>query len=136
MVSEEGIEVAPGYDLLSTAVYATPAIAPERTTWTHVALALPPPGAKYFGEMTRQVMMDTGAALGLRRDTVVRELGRLVTRISAAADALYVEIEGENEALPESAKPHLAGELRILRAIQHIVIHEMAGRLKGADQHA
>lgn len=130
MVSEEGIEIAPGYDLLSTAVYATPAIAPESATWPQVALALPLPGAAHFGEVTRQVMLDTGAALGLRKETVVRELDRLVTRISPAADALYAEIEAENAALPESAKPYLAGELRVLLAIRHIVIHEMAGRLR------
>jgi serine/threonine-protein kinase HipA len=130
LVSGDGIEIAPGYDLLSTAVYATRALANERATWPQVELALALPGAVYFGNLTRKVLQEAGATLGLPKPTVTRELDRLVTHIGAAADSVYREIEAENARLPPEAIPFLAGEMRVLRAVCHIVIKDMVMLLK------
>ena len=57
-----------------------------------------------------------------------------VTRIVPAADVLYKDIEKENGALPNNAKPVFSGELRLLRTIQHIIIQEMANKLQPATE--
>lgn len=133
MVSAEGIEISPGYDLLSTAVYRTQAMAANHAyaTWPHVELALPLHGATQFADISRQVMVDTGKELGLGEDTVVRELDKMVTRIVPAADTLYAEIEKENIelTLPDSAKLAFAGELRLLRTVRYIIIQDMVEKL-------
>lgn len=129
MVSASGIDIAPAYDLLSTAAYATPALATERATWPHVELALALPGASHFDAVSAQVLRDAGKALGLAPDTATREMTRMLTRIEPAADAVYAQIAQENEALSEAAKPALAGELHVLRTIRHVVIADMVRRL-------
>ncbi|RXZ36811.1 type II toxin-antitoxin system HipA family toxin [Oxalobacteraceae bacterium CAVE-383] len=132
MVSEEGIEISPVYDLLSTEVYWTKAIANERERWPTVELALQLPGARYFGDVSRQAVIDAGLALGLSQDTTIRELDRMVSRIVPAADALYASIEKENAAFPDHLKSTFAQELHVLRAIRFIVIHDMVGKLQSA----
>jgi serine/threonine-protein kinase HipA len=130
MVSDEGIEISPGYDLLSTAAYSTRALNFERATWPNVDLALPLSDAKRFGDVTRQVMLNTGLKLGLRKETVTRELDQLVNRIRPTADELCAEIQRENEAYPTQVKAAFANELRVLRTIRHIIIEEMATKLQ------
>jgi len=49
MVSSEGIELAPAYDLLSTGTYHTRALANERANWPATELAIALPGATTFG---------------------------------------------------------------------------------------
>lgn len=134
MVSEEGIDISPGYDLISTAVYSTAAVAgdPGRATWPRVELALPLPGATHFDAISRRVLLDAGAALGLARATATRELDRLVARIVPAADKLIAQIAAENRSLPDAARPFLGGEIRLLRALNHIIIREMAARMRDA----
>jgi serine/threonine-protein kinase HipA len=134
MVSEEGIDISPGYDLISTAVYSTADVAgdPARAAWPRVELALPLPGAAHFSEISRRTLLEAGAALGLAQATVARELDRLVTRIIPAAGKLLEQIEAENRSLPEAARPFLAGEMRLLRALTHIVIREMAAKMRDA----
>lgn len=68
MVPGEGIEIAPCYDLLSTAVYSTRALADSRATWPAVEMALPVPDAPTFGAVTRAAMLEAGRRLGLKED--------------------------------------------------------------------
>lgn len=64
--------------------------------------------------------------------TVVRLLDSLKNKIAGEAQALYAQVERENAELiaqrPELAAT-LAGELRCLRTIQHVVIAEQVARL-------
>lgn len=129
LVSDTGIEIAPTYDLLSTAVYATRAIANEGERWPNVELALPLPGATHFADVTRQVLQEAGRTLGLAPATVMREMDRLITQIGAAADKIYETIEAENQTLPEQAKRFFPMEGRVLRSIRYIVIEEMRRKL-------
>jgi serine/threonine-protein kinase HipA len=130
MVSAEGIGISPGYDLLSTAVYTTTAFAQDRASWPDTTLALPLPGAKTYSALTRPAVLDAGRMLGLTEATARRELDRMVQGIVPEADKLIAAIGAENAALPEAVRAALGGEMRVLRAIRHIIIQEMVSKLK------
>ena len=130
MVSADGIGISPGYDLLSTAVYTTTAFAHERATWPHTALALPLPGARTYSEMTRAELIDAGRTLGLKEATARRELDRMVQGLIMEANKLIDAIAAENAQLPAAVRPALGGEMRVLRAIRHIIIEEMVKKLE------
>lgn len=130
MVSADGIGISPGYDLLSTAVYTTTAFAQGRATWPDTALALPLPGARTYSEITRLAVLEAGHILGLNQATARRELDRMVRGFIAEADKLIAAIAAENAQLPNAVRPALGGEMRVLRAIRHVVIEEMVKKLK------
>ena len=130
MVSADGVGISPGYDLLSTAVYATKAIALERATWPHTSLALRFPDAQNFSEVTRLTLQNAGKALGLSEDTVTRELDRMLENIIPAADQIIATIQAENSLLPDAVRPYLAGEMRVLQTIRHLILAEMVQKLK------
>jgi serine/threonine-protein kinase HipA len=129
MVDASGIELAPAYDLLSTAVYLTPAYS-EQPTWPHVELALPLPDAPQLGAVERQHVLAAAAQLGVPPFVATRELDRLVQAVPAAAQDLVAAIERDNAKLPAVVRPALGGELRLLRTIQHVVIADVAERLR------
>lgn len=131
LVSHEGIQLAPFYDLLSIASYDTPAF--NRQGWPkQTQLAWPVLGVSYFSDIDRDLLLSAGASLGLAKATAIRQLDDLLRRILAEAQALYGEIEIENAALLQ-AQPDLAatlaGETRALRAILHTVIKDMVRQL-------
>ena len=131
MVSQEGVQLAPFYDLLSVAVYDAPAF--DKEGWpTNTRLAWPILGAQRFTDINRELLLEAGAALNLAKGTAKRLLENLISRIVPMAEALVAKIEAENAQLI-AVRPELsatfAGETRCLRAIHHVVIKEMAGRL-------
>jgi serine/threonine-protein kinase HipA len=128
LVSAEGIELAPAYDLLSTAVYETRAFN-EQPRWPDVELALPLPGARHFGEVTRARVMEAADALGVPSAIAGRELSRFVGKAASEARGLIDRIEFENDSVTETARVHLAGEMRLVRAIETVVIAEAMARL-------
>jgi hypothetical protein len=54
----------------------------------------------------------------------------MVPGIVPEADKLIAAIAAENAQLPESVRPALGAEMRVLRAIRHIIIEEMVKKLK------
>lgn len=131
LVSHEGVQLAPFYDLLSIASYDTPAF--ERQGWpTQTQLAWPILGVSHFADINRDLLLNAGAGLGLARATAIRQLNDLLRRIRAEAEGLYAEIEAENATLlqtrPDLAAT-LAGEARALRTILHAVIKDMVRQL-------
>jgi serine/threonine-protein kinase HipA len=104
MVSAEGIEMSPAYDLLSTT----------------------------FGEVTRESVLRAGEALGLARRICERELNRLVLALPSALDRLARDIAIENAQYSESVRPFLAGEIRLIDTIRHLVVPEMVRRVARA----
>ena len=128
LVSAEGAELAPSYDLVATAAYATKAFA-EQPSWPGLELALPLPGAKRFGEVSRDNVQQAAEAMGVPKAIADREMTKLVTRAAAASPAILQQIEVENTRLPEGAKAHLAGELRMVRAIVNVVMADMLRQL-------
>lgn len=135
-VDHEGINLAPAYDLLSTAVYATVALAQHTPTWPRVELGVSLLGVHYFDDVTRDKLLDAGTALGLKSDTVLRELAAMEKRLPVAADALLEDITKKFEGLinanpdPDAVRALQAGEVRLLRAIRSIVIRDMLARIK------
>ena len=132
LVSRAGIQLAPFYDLICTAVYDTPAFGQSR--WpAATSMAWPLQGRVRIAEIDRQCLLEAGEAMRIKPATVVRLLDSLKDKIASEAQALYVQVERENAELlaqrPELAAT-LAGELRCLRTIQHVVIAEQVARLK------
>ncbi|MGA8032407.1 MAG: HipA domain-containing protein [Casimicrobiaceae bacterium] len=131
LVTSRGLALAPGYDLLSVAVYDTPAF--DKRGWPATPLAWPLRGKATFDELTREDLLEAGEALGLSREVATRLLDVQVTRIEGEAKALLREVEAENEHTLH-ARPELAatfsGELRCLRAIVALVIRDMVARLE------
>lgn len=128
-VGAQGIDLAPHYDLLSTAAYHTAAMAGDAANWPYPPLAIALGNATSFHTATRQALVDAGQELGLGRAQITRELDALVTRLPAAAQALLTDIERSNASLPPATRETTGGELRLLRTIVHVVIAQMAGKL-------
>lgn len=132
LVSEEGISVAPAYDLLSTAVYDTKVIADTTARWPDTALALTIGTATRFSDIRRSHLLEAGQTLGLAKATVVREITRMLKAFPVKADHLIDAIQAnfENEyANPETARRHFAGELRLLLAIRKVIVADMCRQL-------
>jgi serine/threonine-protein kinase HipA len=138
LVSEEGISVAPAYDLLSTAVYDTKTIATTvdaTARWPDTQLSLTIGTATRFADIRRHHLLDAGQTLGLAKATVEREIERMLKSLPAKADILSeavesgFEKEGTHSPDIETARQHFAGELRVLRAIRKIVVAEMCRQL-------
>ena len=132
MVSHEGVQLAPFYDLLSVASYDSPAF--DKVAWPAATqLAWPILDVRRFSEITRNLMLEAGAVLNLAKGTAERLLSHLQGRIVQEAEALYTEVEAENAQIAHvrpALSATLAGEARCLRTIQHTVIKEMVNRLK------
>lgn len=131
LVSHEGVQLAPFYDLLSVASYDTPAF--DKKGWpAHTPLAWPILGVNHFSGINRELMLGAGAALNLAKGTAQRLLENLRSRVAQEAEALYAEVEAENAQIVH-ARPELtatmAGESRCLRTIFHTVIKEMARQI-------
>ena len=131
LVSHEGVQLAPFYDLLSVASYDTPAFG--KKGWpAKTQLAWPILGVRHFADINRGLLLEAGAAFNLVRGTAERLLEYLRSRIAQEAEALYAGVEAENEQIA-SARLELAatmaGESRCLRIILHNVIKEMAKQI-------
>jgi serine/threonine-protein kinase HipA len=131
LVSHEGVQLAPFYDLLSVATYDTPAFG--KKGWpAQSQLAWPILGVRHFSDINRGLLLEAGASLHLAKSTAERLLENLRGRVVREAEALYAEVAAENaqiaHAFPEVSAA-MAGESRCLRAILHNVLKEMAQRL-------
>jgi len=129
LVDADGIALAPAYDLLSTGAYHTRALAVSRADWPDVEMTIALPGASSFGAVTRESLLQASEALGLPRRIGERELDRLVAAMPAALDALVHSITAQNEHAPGEVRRFLAGEMRVLRTIQHLVVPDMLARV-------
>lgn len=128
-VSKEGINLAPAYDLLSTATYHTRAFANERANWPAVEMAIALPDAPTFGAVTRESVLRAGEALGLPRRIGERELDRLTRTLPGAFGKLETAIATQNAQYPDSVRPFSGGEVRLIRTIRHVVIPDMIARV-------
>ncbi len=131
LVSHEGVQLAPFYDLLSVATYDS--LAFDKNGWpTQTPLAWPILGVHRFSDIRRSVLLEAGGALNLAKGTAGRLLENLRHRVMPEAEALYAEVEAENTRIVQKCpklSATLAGELRCLRAILHTVLKEMAKQI-------
>jgi serine/threonine-protein kinase HipA len=131
-VSEEGVNLAPTYDLLCTAVYHTTAYPSEGARWPDIDLAIPLPGEPHYANVTRKGLIDAGVALGLTSQICLREIVAITANITKELDDIITEIESENTQLPDTTRIYQGGELRLLRAIRHVVLEDMLKRIAGS----
>lgn len=131
LVGPEGIDLAPAYDLLSTAAYRTLVYAKERANWPDVDLGIALPGAQTFAAVSRESVLAAGEVLGLPRQTGARELERMSRNLMPEMDRLETEIRAENSSgrHPAAARSYFAGELRLVSVIRKIVAHEMVAHV-------
>ena len=138
LVDASGIDLAPTYDLLSTAVYDTRAMANEKARWPHTELAFSLGDARTFAQVTRAHVLSAGMALGLNEATATRTLDNLIRSISTEADKLITAIADSRESViadspdTEKTRAFVAGELQMLRAMRHVVIADMTRQLAAA----
>lgn len=131
IVSEDGISVAPAYDLLSTAVYETKVIADTTARWPDTALTLTIGTATRFSDIRRSHLIEAGQTLGLAKATVEREIERMLKVLPDKADLLIEAIEANfkneyaNSPDGETARRHFAGEWRLLLAIRKVILPDM-----------
>lgn len=131
LVSHEGVQLAPFYDLLSVATYDS--LAFDKSGWpAQTPLAWSILGVHHFSDIRRDVLLEAGGALNLAKGTAERLLENLRHRVIPEAEALYAEVEAENTRIVQMCpklSATLAGELRCLRAILHTVLKEMAKQI-------
>jgi hypothetical protein len=77
-------------------------------------------------------VLRAGEALGLTRRICERELDRLAFALPSTLDGLAKDIAIENAHYPESVRPFLVGEIRLMDTIQHLVVPEMLSRVARA----
>lgn len=131
LVSHEGVQQAPFYDLLSVATYDT--LAFGKKDWpAQTQFAWPIVGVHHFSDINRSLLLEAGATLNLARSTALRLLENLRSCIVREAEALYVEVETENASIANE-RPALAatmaGELRCLRTVLYVIIKEMTKKI-------
>lgn len=131
LVSRAGVQLAPHYDLLCTAVYDSRAFDqagwPDRTT-----LAWPVLGARRHADISRKKLLDAAEALGLARRTGERILAFQSGRILAAAQELQDEIEAEDRARyahDSRILTSITTEARTIRAVIHTIISDTVRQL-------
>ncbi|WP_018151412.1 HipA domain-containing protein [Leeia oryzae] len=131
LVSHEGVQLAPFYDLLSVATYDSPAFG--KKGWpAQTRLAWPILEVSHFSDITRELLLKAGASLNLAKGTAERLLENLRSRIVQEADVLYTEVETENARIAQmhpELSATMAGESRCIRAIVHSVIKEMVRQM-------
>lgn len=134
MVSAEGVQLAPFYDLLSVASYETPAFG--KNTWPdHTQLAWPILNVYKFEQIDRTLLLKAAQVMGIAKGTAERLLDALCDRIEAQTTALLSEVQKENVLITRERAELAAtmgGELRCLRTIQHTIVKHMAQRLRRA----
>lgn len=131
LVSHEGVQLAPFYDLLSVTTYDS--LAFDKNGWpAQTPLAWPILGVHHFSDIRRGVLLEAGEALNLAKGTAGRLLENLRHRVIPEAEVLYAEVEAKNTRIVQMCpklSATLAGELRCLRAILHTVLKEMAKQI-------
>jgi hypothetical protein len=79
--------------------------------------------------VTRESLLGAGEALGLTRRIGERELDRMTESLPPVLADLVQDIENQNAGYPKLVRVFLGGELRAVRAIQHVVVPDMLQRV-------
>ena len=134
LVDKDGKRVAPFYDLLCTAVYHTRVYSDGDAVWPNERLASPVAGADFFADVTYEKLIDTGLELGLNKATSAREVGKIVGKLSEAAEDIANKLEDsmhDPDGLHGNpTRETMGAESRMLRSIRMIVIADMLARVR------
>jgi serine/threonine-protein kinase HipA len=129
MLGEDGVSLAKTYDLVCTGVYHTDAYPSAGAKWPEIDLAIPLPNQPRYGNVTRRGLVEAGATLGLTAQISHREIDAMASRIGPELDAIIASVEQENAQMPANIRQYHGGELRLLRAIRHVIVAQMLQRI-------
>ncbi len=122
-IGSTGVELAPFYDLLSTAIHRPhPQI--DRPDWAAAEVSLQHGQLRTFDDLDRTRLGELASALGLAPATALREAGRMIGRIRKAIPQIE---EQWRSASPDRAPD--AGQWRLFRLIVGGMFVEQASRL-------
>jgi len=123
-VSPAGIELAPFYDLVSTECYRAELGNHPRCPDRQLSLQVG--AARTFAAVTSDDFHAFAGQLGVNRRATARLLTQFTATVDQAAQQLYGEFEASN--VPQAIVR--AGQLRVLRSIRFVVVHDMLARLR------
>ncbi|MGY1488841.1 HipA domain-containing protein [Methylobacillus pratensis] len=131
MVSHAGIVISPCYDLLCTAAYDTKAVDRDFGEWpkTKFALSLNSE-VRCFSDITRDVVIAAGTALGLGRLTAKRRLDYFIRKVPLAVNKVRREILDENSQQIEEVQWRLEKDSRMLGIIENTIVSTMIKQLR------
>ncbi|MGB7388079.1 MAG: HipA domain-containing protein [Pseudomonas neustonica] len=131
LLTAKGVHLAPFYDLLCTAVYGTKACDKDR--WPEGAeLAWPILDRQKLPQIDADLLIQAGQTMGIKPATAKNAVRKMVEALSSAAPQLLEEVLAENAQLGHDRselKAIFAGEIRLLRSIDAIVIREMVAQV-------
>ena len=130
-VVPSGIELAPHYDLLCTAIYESKVY--NQYSWpAQSKLAWPIMGAEFFSDVDHSVLIAAAAALGIRKDSAERWLKEMCLGIMVHAKKLLLEVEEDNRQVSQQRPDlnrFLGGEMRCVRGIFYSIITDMVQQI-------
>lgn len=131
LLSGQSVGLAPFYDLLCTAVYGTKAL--DGNAWPHQAtMAWSILGVEHLAHITAALLIEAGQAMGIKPATARDTIRKMIDSVRAEAPKLLEDVLEENQKIVQT-KPKvavfLAGETRLLRTINSIIIREMSAQL-------
>ncbi|ARU88481.1 HipA domain-containing protein [Pseudomonas sp. M30-35] len=131
LLSAKNVHLSPFYDLLCTAVYGTRAF--EKDQWpVQSEMAWPINGTQRLLDISTPLLISAGETMGIKPTTARDNILKLVDRVRVEAPKLLDEVMQQNEQLLQD-RPELgatlAGEVRLLRSINSIIINEMTAQL-------
>lgn len=131
LMSPKGLELAPFYDLLSTAVWTTKAFGKDH--WpSAVTMAWPIADEDRLERMSLDLLVAAAGILAIKPATARTLVIQLATAVRKGAQELLDQVQRENEAIAQlqpEVRQAFPGEMRALRSIVSIVIDEMSRRL-------
>jgi serine/threonine-protein kinase HipA len=125
----DGYELAPHYDLVSTAAWSSPELTGSgEPVWPDVPLTFGIGKARTFSEITPHEISSFAESLNIPPTFVNRTLSQMTGQITKAAEKIHQEFEVRKD-VPPTVR---AGEVRMLLSIRHLPIATMAGKLSTA----
>lgn len=121
----DGYALAPFYDLVSTAAWATPELAGTAPRWPDIELSFPIGSARTFADIRIDDVLDFAGELDIPRRTAAAEFARLTGAVIPAADTLLAEFKARTDV----PRAEAARQPRMLDSIRHLPLAEMQARL-------
>lgn len=125
LVSDRGIELAPHYDLASTAMFDAQA------QWRDAEMSIQFGDARTYSALSREGAIALGRELLIAPKAALGTLVQMTKAIPDVADKVISEFE--QRPFPHSASAIRGGELYVLRQIRHVAIPEILHRFVGTQ---
>lgn len=130
LMTPGGPQLAPFYDLLSTAAWQTRMFDKDR--WPEgCTLAWPIGSEDRLARLNGDILLAAGETLGIKRATALKLIHQTARDLEREAGRLMNEVERDNARMSQQ-RPELQatfpGEIRAIRAIVYIIIREMTAK--------